>query len=426
MRLLIFAMIAAHACLNMAPAHSETPCRINLQAALPLGYASNLPLVEIKINGVPTLLGVDTGAKTILTPEAVKSLGLTRDWRRTRAIGTTAILLSQNYIAGDLEFAGRHYQYKSLPAFALRQDSASVKGLLGTDILADFDLDFDFPNKKLSVYKVSGCKTLTPPGFTPSSSIRFSFNDQRGAVLDAELDGKKLTALIDTGATNIYIMRAAASRLKVTASTVNTDLSVDATGIGNVTVKQLQHQFQSLKVGGETVREPLLGIVPTPVTSADILLGQRFLFSRRFFISNATRTLFLEKPAAPVFSFAPSHVVRQPSTKTGGNSEENVLPPGPPVISEAPAILGEGAKENSAPNAEPAAPPALSYAPSHVIRQAGAKSGNDSEAASLPPGPPLDGSGKKDSAQNGEPPVPPAFSYTPSIAVRRPTGLNAP
>jgi hypothetical protein len=187
-------------------------------------------------------------------------------------------------------------------------------------------------------------------------------------------------------------------------------------------------QFQSLRIGDETIHEPLLGIIATPVTTGDILLGQRFLFSRRFFISNATRTLFLEKPAAPVFSYAPSHVLRQPRAKTGNNSEEKVSPGGPPVLSEPPAVIGDGAKENSSRNAEPAAPPALSYTPSPVIRQAGAKDGNNSGDKSMPiePSDGVDGSGREDGAQNGEPPAPPAFSYTPSIVVRRPAGGNAP
>ncbi len=425
MRQPIFAIIAALACWNGARAHAELPCRIELQATLPLSYVSNLAVVETKINGVRALLGVDTGAKTILTPEAVKSLGLPRDWRRTRAVGTTAILISPNYIVKDLEFAGRRYEYESLPAFALRQDGTAIKGLLGTDILADFDLDFDFPNKKLSVYKVSGCRSLTPPGFTPAASMRFSHNFQRGAVLDAELDGKKLAALIDTGATKLFITRAAASRLKVTAATVNTDLTFSGTGIGNVSVKQAQHQFQSLKIGGETVREPLIGIITTPVTTGDILLGQSFLFSRRFYISNATRTLYLEKPPAPLFSYAPSHVVRQHGATTGNNSEEKVLPVAPPVISEPPAII-RGGSESSSQNSEPAAPPARSYTPSQVVRQAGANSGNNSGAESLPLSKPSDGSGKEDGAQDSEPIASPAFSYTPSIAVRRPAGGNAP
>lgn len=429
MRPPVFTMIAALACLNIAPAHSELPCRIDLQAALPLSYVSNLAVVETNINGVQALLGLDTGAKTLLTPEAVKSLGLSRDWRRTRAIGTTAILLSANYIVKDLEFAGRHYQHNSFPAFAIKQNGTSIKGLLGTDILANFDLDFDFPHRKLNVYKVSGCRTLTPPGFTSATSIRFSFNRQRGAVLDAALDGKKFTALIDTGATGLYITRAAAGRLKVTASTVNTDLSIDATGIGSVTVKQPYHQFRSLTIGGETIREPLLGIIATPVTTGDILLGQKFLFSRRFFISNATRTLFLEMPAAPVFSFAPSHVLRQPGAKNGNNSEEKALPPGPAVISEPPGGIDDGGRENGARNAEPAALPAFSYAPSHVLRRPGAKSGNNSEDKAVPPSEPsdvMDDSGRQNGAQYAEPAASPAFSYMPSLVVRRPAGGNAP
>jgi hypothetical protein len=145
-------------------------------------------------------------------------------------------------------------------------------------------------------------------------------------VLAAELDGKKLAALIDTGAANFAITRAAASQLGVTTSTVNTNFALDTTGIGNVTIKQLQHQFKSLSFGNETIREPLLGIMNTPVTAVDILLGQSFLFSRRFFISNATRTLFLGKAPAPPFNSTPS--VLQPSPGQNGHSCKDGAPHG--------------------------------------------------------------------------------------------------
>jgi predicted aspartyl protease len=328
LRLPIFAAIVSLACSNTNQAHAEPACKIDLQAALNLRFVNNLAVVETKINGVPATLGLDTGAKTLVTPEAALGRALTRNWQQQRTIGTTAILLAHTYTIEDLEFAGRHYHNKSVPAIALpRAKNAieSVNGLIGTDILADFDLDFDFPNKKLNVYRVTGCKTVTPPGFTAASSMRFSFNDQRGAVLAAELDGKKITALLDTGAVNFAITRTAARRLKVTASTVNTDLALDATGAGNVTVKQLQHQFRSLTIGSETIPDPLFGIINTPVTSGDILLGQRFLFTRRFFISNATRTLFLgEAPApAPAFTFKPSTVLRLSPEKNGDRCKDS-------------------------------------------------------------------------------------------------------
>jgi hypothetical protein len=292
----IFAAIAALGCSSIVRANADPACRIDLQAALRLSFSNGFAVVETKIDGSPALLGVDTGAMTLLTPDAIKSMGLPRDWRRTRAIGTTAVLYTNNHIIADFEFAGRHYRRKSVPALAIPQDrsaAGSVKGLIGTDILADFDLDFDFPNRKLNVYTVTGCKTVTPPGFTAATPLRFSFNGQRGAVLAAELDGKRLTAVMDTGAASFAITRTAARRLKVTASTVNTDLSLNATGAGNITVKQLHHQFRSLSLGSETIRDPLFGIMNTPVTAGDILLGQSFLFTRRFFISNATKTLFL-------------------------------------------------------------------------------------------------------------------------------------
>jgi hypothetical protein len=403
----IITAIVSLVCSNTVQANAGPHCRIDLQAALNLGFLSDLAVVETKINGVPGLLGLDTGAKTLLTPEAVKAMGLIRHWRRTRSIGTTAVVLANNYIVDDLEFAGRHYRDRSVPVLALRQDkgaNSSIKGLIGTDILADFDLDFDFPNRKLNVYTVTGCKTVTPPGFTAAASMNFSFNDQRGAVLAAELDGKKLTALIDTGATSFAITRTAASRLKVTASSVNTDLALETTGAGNVTVKQLQHQFRSLSFGNETIRDPLFGIINTPVTTGDILLGQRFLFSRRFFISNATRMLFLGKAPAPVFTYTPSTVLRLSPERNGDSCKD-----GAPQ-----AVAGDCDRAASAKPGEKAFAPAST--PSTLLPLS--PDGNDDSCK--------DGSNCVSPATTSpeEKAPAPAFTYTPSTVFRLPPKRN--
>jgi hypothetical protein len=299
-------------------AKADPPCRLQVQAALPLGFASGLATIETKIDGVSETFGLDTGAITLVTPEAVKSLRLPRDWRRTRTVGTTAVMIANNYIVEDFEFAGRHYRGKSVPAVALHDDKkggAPPMGLIGTDILAGFDLDFDYPNRKLTVYKASGCKMAMPPDFTAASSISFKFNGQRGPVFPADLDGKKLRVILDTGASALAITRAAAIRLNVTDLTINTDLAVNATGAGDVTKRQPFHQFTSLSFGSETIPEPLFSIVDAPITTGDILLGQKFLFSRRFFLSNSTRTLFFGKGPVQMFKYTPSTVTRLPGTK---------------------------------------------------------------------------------------------------------------
>ncbi|HZV20649.1 MAG TPA: aspartyl protease family protein, partial [Hyphomicrobiales bacterium] len=249
-------------------------------------------------------MGLDTGAQTVVTPDVAARLHLPRDWRRkTRALGTTAVFIANNAIIRDLEFSGAHYEWKSVAAVSLIDKipfgSFTMKfdlgGLLGADILSNYDLEFDFFERTLTLYSVRGCVAMTPPWTGDFTATPFQVTPQRRIVLPVEVDGKKLTAIFDTGAYETFLSPAAAAKLGLSGKELKTEQSKTVIGVGNISANLPTHQFGSLSAGGLTLSNRRFGILKVALIEGDILLGQDFMTPHRFWASYATRTLFVQR-----------------------------------------------------------------------------------------------------------------------------------
>src|SRR5579883_1329274 len=233
------AVFIAAACAHARPAEAES-CPIERKATLALGRAGGFLTVPVSINGTAVTMGLDTGAQTVVTPDVAARLHLPRDWRRkTRALGTTAVFIANNAIIRDLEFSGAHYEWKSVAAVSLIDKipfgSFTMKfdlgGLLGADILSNYDLEFDFFERTLTLYSVRGCVAMTPPWTGDFTATPFQVTPQRRIVLPVEVDGKKLTAIFDTGAYETFLSPAAAAKLGLSGKELKTEQSKTVIGV---------------------------------------------------------------------------------------------------------------------------------------------------------------------------------------------------
>ncbi len=294
----------------IAPAHSEAlpakagNCRIEKKATVQIGY-TRMMTVPVSINGTSVTMGLDTGAQTLVTPEAARRLHLPRDYRRkTRAIGTTAVFLANNVIIRDLEFAGAHHGWKSVATLALAgkvtsgslsHGGTNLAGLLGADVFSQYDLDFDFSKSILTVYSVRGCLKVMPPWTGNFTTIPFQVTQQRRIALSVEIDSVKLKAIFDTGAYQSMLSRAGAFKLGLTSKTLKSAQTGTFVGVGNVSANLPTQQFERLSAAGITLTKRRLGILRTGSHEGDMLLGRDFMASNRFWVSYATRTLFVQQ-----------------------------------------------------------------------------------------------------------------------------------
>jgi hypothetical protein len=301
MRLLLLLFFA---CLLDWQAAANAACELRERAEVPFTLTSGRLLVPLTVNGITANFVLDTGAeRSLVTPDAVQRLGLVLDqWVGTTMHGVGGIAEHQNADTRSLMLGGVALQRHtithdtSLTVGPLPQTGVGepLDGLLGRDFLSVFDLQFDIAAHRLTVYDVPGCSGRFLPWTLPYASVPAETPMTHALILPITLDSRRLTALLDTGASASMITLPGMIRLGLTQTSLAGDPGSAVRGIGRQTPEMRRHRFASLQIGSETQRDPTLWVAPVRVTPfVDALLGADWLATqRRVWISFATSQVF--------------------------------------------------------------------------------------------------------------------------------------
>ena len=295
MRRRAFWVSLAAAALATSVAHAD--CQLTRVATLTTS-PDQRPTIEVKVNGAQLSFVVDTGAEqSAVTPETVIALGLPRDRQRTTALTTIdGVQKNANVLLANLEIADQRYADRSVAVLPLGRLSSDrpLAGMVGADLLVDFDIEIDPPGRTLNLYHSLGCQTVKPPWEGRYQTIQTVTTERGRLLIPVEVDGHALTAMLDTGADAAVLSLAAAARLGVTDEV----LARDPTGFGNSgghgQARFWRHRFERLKIGAETFYDPVLAVGDFDLANADMLVGALYARTRRLFISYSTNTLFVQ------------------------------------------------------------------------------------------------------------------------------------
>ncbi len=172
--------IAALATFVTACVADPPVCQVKLATEVPIKLTKNTVSVEGKINGVPVLLLIDTGANGIasLSKTAVDRLGLLRSAQKPTSVETVAgdvdigsiepVSLTVGEITTPFRLSG------TLDDWQPKAGEVTFDGLLGADFLSYFDADFDFPAGRCAFTTCTGALAISCPGAsrTPQSRWR--------------------------------------------------------------------------------------------------------------------------------------------------------------------------------------------------------------------------------------------------------------
>ncbi len=280
---------------------AHAACEVRERAAVPFSLAGGQLLVPLTVNGINATFVLDTGAeRSMVTPAAVQRLDLALDqWVGTTMRGVGGVAEHQNANPRSLTFGGvalqRHtithdtsFTVGALPPMG---GAAQVDGLLGRDFLSVFDLQFDMPAQRLTLYDVRACSGRFLPWTAPYASIPVTTPMTHALILPIILDTHRLTAMLDTGASASIITLPGMIRLGLTPATLANDPGTVARGAGRQTPQDMhRHRFASLQIGDVTQRDPVLWVAQVRVAPiVDALLGADWLaMQSRVWISFAT------------------------------------------------------------------------------------------------------------------------------------------
>jgi hypothetical protein len=287
---------------------ARAACVVDSKATVPLVMAGGAITVAVEVNGITATFILDTGAqRSLVTEAAVRRLGLARDeWVGTTMSGVGGIESRPNADPRSLTLGGIPLVRRtlthdtSLTVGVIPRTQVGkllIDGLLGRDFLSLFDLDLDVPSLRLTVYQVHDCAGRFLPWQGGYAVIPVTVPAENALIVPVAVDGRSLRALLDSGASASLIGAPGLFRLGLQPADLADDPAEQVSGLGPRAVTMRQHRFRSLRVGGQSIDQPVIwtaAIRLTPVV--DMLLGADWLAGRRVWISFSTRQLFVATP----------------------------------------------------------------------------------------------------------------------------------
>jgi predicted aspartyl protease len=268
------------------------------KAAIALIPGRSAPFVPLTINGDRAVLLLDTGAEqTLLSAAAAKRLGLAAHYTYPHTMQGVGGGLNVGEVRLDAITVGG----LSMPGFLMPVanltlpgvDGQPIDGLLGGDVLGDFDLDIDMSHNQVTLYQPIACDTPALPGWQHYVAVEAHRSMHRHLFFAAQLDGHALTAIIDTGAQRSAIDVAAAAQAGATEAALRQDPTVTVNGMAASVKGSHFHRFGRLEIGTLNWANPVVIVTPLHLDDADVILGADFLATHRVWLSYAAHRVFI-------------------------------------------------------------------------------------------------------------------------------------
>jgi predicted aspartyl protease len=290
-------LLAAGLAFAAPPPALADGCAPAPKAALGL-MLDRVPYVQVSINGSPASLLFDTGAETtLLSVAAAKRLGLTAHFTYPHTLEGIGGGVSVGEVRPDrLALGGLAMPGFLMPVAAISLPGAGgqpLDGLLGADVLSDFDVDIDMPHHRVTLYQPAACASPSLPWRRGYAEVEAHRSLHRHIFFPVQLDGRRLMAIIDTGAQRSAVDAAAAAQTGLTAAMLRQDPPVTVNGMAASVTGSHFHRFGQLRIGPDIWDSPVAIVTPLHLDDADLILGEDFLQAFRVWLSYAPpRMLF--------------------------------------------------------------------------------------------------------------------------------------
>ncbi len=249
--------------------------------------------VPMAIGGKTFNMLIDTGGfASMLMESTVKSLDLrTHEVGNLRVTGFGGYFYNRFVEADDITLG--ELKQPSLK-FLVHGDMADVGGILSPDILRNFDLDFDFANSRLTLFRPGDCEGQHVWWTKdPYSVVSFTTDRSQHIIVPVTLDGKQIDAMFDTGAsTSVLDLETAESLFGFDEkdARVETETGYD-----------YKFPFKELSFGGVVVKNPRLPLikrVDTGTLAPIMLVGINVMRMLHMYVSYPEGKIYITPASA--------------------------------------------------------------------------------------------------------------------------------
>lgn len=227
--------------------------------------ADGLVAVPVSVDDTPVMLTVDTGAvHTAISSRLADALGLEREtssqlYEMAGGVPITEMAYAHSLKMGPL-VTGR-VGVMVAPAQALSSDT---DGLFGPDVMNNYDVEIDYAHARFGLFSQDHC-----PGQVvywtrePYARVPMHVDESWHISVPVTLDGKPVTAFIDTGAERSIMTQSVAKAIFGIGPddprlTKRENVSVNETAPTTI----YHYPFASLALEGITVGHPDIDIMP--------------------------------------------------------------------------------------------------------------------------------------------------------------------
>jgi predicted aspartyl protease len=316
----IFGSLAMAVLLQHSVALAEDCGPLKQVNAVDLVAVPGRALVPVSINGIPKLFLLDTGGDvTQISGEVADELKLAKLDSNLKLLdmyghASNKMVRIENFMLGRMHGENVNMAIQPNPDFG---KGTRYVGLFGPHMMGRYDVDIDFGTYKMNYFSPDHC-----PGhvvYWPHAALGvtpMTFRN-RHIRLPVKVDGKELTAEIDTGASNTTMTATAAKRLFDIVPESPGNVPLNAQGM----VAAFGRVFSALDFEGVTVTNAHIVIVPDLVGSkdpnngqqtgsrakkvdddvdrADMLIGMNVLRKLHLYIAFDERKLYVSEASTP-------------------------------------------------------------------------------------------------------------------------------
>lgn len=285
-------------------------CQLLKYGTLPVEMLDGQPTTMVKINGTDTRFVLDTGGFFDLMSRAnALALGLKLrpapfGYRISGIGGAADVQFAEVREFGILDTTLKHVGF-------IVGGTDTGHGLLGANLLDVVDLDVDLAHGKMTLFKPEHCSKLALAYWTkgdynvadiePSESRL-----DRRTFLGVTINGRKVRALLDSGAYATVLSRRGAERAGIALDGPGVKAGRSSFGVGGKSVKTWTVPVGSFSVGTETIQHSQMQVVDGNMGDGetDMLLGVDFLLAHHMFIANSQRKVYFTYNGGRVFTLA--------------------------------------------------------------------------------------------------------------------------
>jgi predicted aspartyl protease len=260
---------------------------------------SGQPVIKASIDKHTVYFMIDSGAdNSILSLSAYNRLNMTGlhevQGYMTGAGGIveTHDVMERDLVIGGLTVQSVVFIVGGYQAGDLKPGQI-VDGLIGADVLHNFDIGYDFPDKRISFYLHENCATAQAPYAGDFAPVAFTKTASDKTILPYQIDGQTMNFILDSGASDTFVEQAALERLGIKPEN-ETANSGELSALGNLTLAERPEQFSNATIGAESYSDIWLRVVNSKTASdEDGLLGDDYLATHRVFLSNSSDIIYL-------------------------------------------------------------------------------------------------------------------------------------